>query len=170
MIFKIIARLFHLSHRFKNKGINLRIVGEPIYCFNSNVILGDNVTLYPGVTFFGSGPITIGNNVKIGNNVVINAMSDQGIVIKDYTIIAANSYIIDNNHNVNKPELIQRQGFSSQPLIIGEDVWIGASCVIGKGSVINKGAVIGANSFVNREIESFAIAVGNPAKVIKYRE
>lgn len=170
MLRKIINRFFPWEKRFKKIGINLKILGEPIYCINKNVILGDNVHLYPGITFFGKGPIIIGNNVKIGNNVIINAMSEQGIEIKDNTIIAAHTYIIDNNHRICKSDLIQKQGFDSQAVKIGEDVWIGASCVIGKGSIINNGAVIGANSFVNGVIDSYAIAVGNPAKIIKYRE
>ena len=170
MLRKIYNCLFRRNNQFKKSGSNLRIVGRPIYCINRNVIVGDNVSIYPGVTFFGKGPIVIGKNVKIGNNVIINAMSEQGIVIKDFTIIAANTYIIDNNHNIGKSDLIQKQGFVSKPLMIGEDVWIGASCIIGMGSIINRGAVIGANSFVNGEIHSYAIAVGNPAMVIKYRE
>lgn len=170
MIRRLINSLFCRKHKFFKKGSNLKIIGEPIYCRNRNVTLGDNVHLYPGVTFFGNGPIVVGNNVKIGNNVVINAMSEKGIEIKDYTIIAAQTYIIDNNHRISKSGLIQNQGFDSQPVTIGEDVWIGASCVIGKGSIINKGAVIGANSFVNGEIEEYAIAVGSPAKIIEYRK
>lgn len=170
MLKKLIRRLFRRRNKFKKRGANLKIVRKPIYVINRNVIIGDNVSIFPGTTFFGRGPIVIGDNVKIGNNVIINAMSEQGIVIKDYTSIAANTYIIDNNHMISKHDLIQKQGVDSKPIIIGEDVWIGASCVIGKGSFINKGAVIGANSFVNSEIDSYAIAVGNPARVIKYRK
>lgn len=170
MLKRLFRRLFRRRNKFKKRGVNLNIIREPIYVINRNVVIGDNVSIYPGTTFFGKGPIVIGNNVKIGNNVIINAMSEQGIVIKDYTSIAANTYIIDNNHKIDKHDLIQKQGVDSKPIIIGEDVWIGASCVIGKGSIINNGAVIGANSFVNTEIESYAVAVGNPARVIKYRE
>lgn len=167
---KIISRILHGKHRFKKRGSNLKIIAEPVYCFNRNVVIGNNVQLFPGVCFFGKGPIVIGDGVKIGNNVIINAMSDKGIIIDNHVSIAANTYIIDNNHRVRKSELIQKQGFDAAPLFIGEDVWIGASCVIGKGSIINNGVVIGANSFVNSEIDSYANAVGNPARVIKYRE
>lgn len=170
MLKRLFRSLFRRRNKFKKRGVNLKIIRKPIYVINRNVVIGDNVSIYPGTTFFGKGPIVIGNNVKIGNNVIINAMSEQGIVIKDYTSIAANTYIIDNNHKKGKHDLIQKQGFDTKPIIIGEDVWIGASCVIGKGSIINNGAVIGANSFVNKEIESYAVAVGNPARVIKYRE
>ena len=58
----------------------------------------------------------------------------------------------------------------SGKIYIGNDVWIAENCTILKGSIINDGAVIGAKSLVNGEINSFGVAVGVPAKVIKYRE
>lgn len=52
---------------------------------------------------------------------------------------------------------------------IGNDVWVGASSTICDGVKIGNGAIIGANSLVIQDIPPFAIAVGSPAKVIKYR-
>lgn len=52
---------------------------------------------------------------------------------------------------------------------IGNDVWIGAQAVISQGINIGDGAVVGANSFVNKDVPSFAIVVGSPAKILKYR-
>ena len=49
-------------------------------------------------------------------------------------------------------------------------MWIAAGCKILRGAQIHDGAVIGALSLVNGEISTNAIAVGIPAKVIKYRE
>ena len=53
--------------------------------------------------------------------------------------------------------------------VIGNDVWIGANAVIMKGVIINDGAIIGASAVVTKDIPSYAIVVGNPARVIKYR-
>ena len=53
--------------------------------------------------------------------------------------------------------------------IIGNDVWIGRGVTIMGGVRIGNGAVIGANSVVAKDIPPYAIAVGNPAKVVKYR-
>lgn len=54
-------------------------------------------------------------------------------------------------------------------VVIGNDVWIGTKATILRGVKIGNGAVIGANSVVTRDIPDFAIAVGAPARVIKYR-
>ncbi len=52
---------------------------------------------------------------------------------------------------------------------IGHDVWIGANVLIKAGVKIGNGAIIGMGSVVTKDIPSYAIAVGNPAKVIRYR-
>jgi tetrahydrodipicolinate N-succinyltransferase len=57
----------------------------------------------------------------------------------------------------------------SEYTIIGNDVWLGAKVNIIRGVKIGDGAVIGANSLVLHDIPPYAIAVGSPARVIKYR-
>lgn len=52
---------------------------------------------------------------------------------------------------------------------IGNDVWIGARAVILSAVTIGDGAIVGANAVVTKDIPPYAIAVGVPAKVIRYR-
>lgn len=54
-------------------------------------------------------------------------------------------------------------------VIIGNDVWMGYNVCVKEGVTIGDGAIIGAKSFVTRDIPPYAIAVGTPAKIIKYR-
>lgn len=54
-------------------------------------------------------------------------------------------------------------------VLIKSACWIGDSVIILPGASIGFGAVIGAGSVVTKSIPDFAIAVGNPAKVIRYR-
>ena len=53
--------------------------------------------------------------------------------------------------------------------IIGNDLWIGYGVTILGGVKIGNGAVIGASAVVAKDIPPYAIAVGNPARVVKYR-
>ncbi|MEO5892871.1 MAG: CatB-related O-acetyltransferase [Ferruginibacter sp.] len=53
--------------------------------------------------------------------------------------------------------------------LIGSDVWIGANAFIKAGVTIGHGAVIGAHSIVTKNVDPYAIVVGNPAKEIKKR-
>lgn len=52
---------------------------------------------------------------------------------------------------------------------IGHDAWIGHNVTIMGGVKIGTGAVIGSSAIVTKDIPDFAIAVGNPARVLKYR-
>jgi len=70
----------------------------------------------------------------------------------------------------DKSKLIRNQPDLQLPVQIGSDVWIGANCTILGGVQIGDGAVVGAGSIVNKDIPAYAIAVGNPARVIKYRK
>jgi acetyltransferase-like isoleucine patch superfamily enzyme len=54
-------------------------------------------------------------------------------------------------------------------VIIGHDVWIGADAIIMSGVTIGHGAVIGARAVVAKDVEPYAVVVGNPARVIKKR-
>lgn len=53
--------------------------------------------------------------------------------------------------------------------IIGNDVFIGANVTVLDGVVIENGAVIGAGAVVTKDIPSYAVAVGVPAEVVRYR-
>lgn len=57
----------------------------------------------------------------------------------------------------------------NREVMIGNDVWIGANVVILPGVKIHDGAIIGAGAVVTRDIPPYAIALGVPATVVKYR-
>jgi chloramphenicol O-acetyltransferase type B len=59
--------------------------------------------------------------------------------------------------------------FSRGDVIIGNDVWIGHGALILSGTRIGDGAAIGAYSLVSGEVPPYAIAAGNPAKVLRFR-
>lgn len=63
----------------------------------------------------------------------------------------------------------RREAVSKGPIIIGDDVWLGTDVLVLSGSSVGRGAVIGAGSVVAGTIPPYAVAIGNPCKVIKYR-
>lgn len=105
-------------------------------------------------------------NVRIGKNVFINGnvlfMARGGITIEDNVQIAANVQLISNNHDP-----YERMVLTCKPVLIREGAWIGAGATILPGVCVGKHAVVGAGSVVTRDVPDYAVAVGNPAKVIK---
>lgn len=178
MIFELIFRSFDAVIRYYRKckfrhqigcpHKNFSIVGN-VTLINRNIILGNNVTLYPGVMFWGDGPIVIGDNVDIGNGTILYSSKGGGITIGNNTVIAAQCYIIDMDHGVALNKKISEQSNSVSAVRIGTDCWLGANVTVLKGSIINNGAVVGAKGLVKGEVEAYSINVGIPCKKLKYR-
>ncbi|CAN5154680.1 N/A [soil metagenome] len=70
-----------------------------------------------------------------------------------------------NGFTYSKTDKIEERA----PIKIGNDVFIGANVTVLDGVTIGDGAVIGAGAIVSKDIPPYAIAVGCPIKVIKYR-
>jgi phosphonate metabolism protein (transferase hexapeptide repeat family) len=54
-------------------------------------------------------------------------------------------------------------------VVVGHDVWIGHGVVVLPGRIIGTGAVVGAGAIVTRDVESYTIVVGNPARPVRRR-
>lgn len=53
--------------------------------------------------------------------------------------------------------------------VIGNDVWISHGVYVKSGVSIGDGSVIGARSVITRDIPPYAVVVGSPGKILKYR-
>lgn len=69
------------------------------------------------------------------------------------------------------PEFAHIEGHpvSKGDIKIGNDVWFGREAMIMSGVTIGDGAVIAARSLITRDIPAYAIAAGQPGKVLRYR-
>lgn len=54
-------------------------------------------------------------------------------------------------------------------IIVEEDVWMGINVTLLPGAHVGRGAIIGACSVVTKDILPYTVAVGNPAKMIKFK-
>lgn len=112
--------------------------------------------------------VSIANNVNIlwGGHPINSTISSSPffyneVVNKVKSPINAFTY----DENVYKYD-INNKKYST---VIGNDVWVGVNAVIMGGVKIGDGAIIGANAVVTKDVPPYAIVVGAPAKVIKYR-
>ncbi len=95
------------------------------------------------------GPLEIGNNVMMGPDVII----------------------LTDNHGFARIDIPMTEQPTSpaKKVIIGNDVWIGTRVIILPGVTIGNGVIIGAGAIVTKDIADYAIAAGNPARIIRYR-
>lgn len=53
--------------------------------------------------------------------------------------------------------------------IVGHEAYVGVGCFVKRGVRIGNGALVGARSVVTRDVPNYAIAYGNPARVVRLR-
>ena len=152
------------------KAKNLSILGK-VYLRNKNVIVGENVTLSPGVMFQGEGEIYIGNNTFLGNNTIVYSEKGYKVSIGADCMIAAMCHIINTDHKIASVECaMNQQGTVSENISIEDDVWLASAVTVLKGVNIKRGSVIGAKAVVNKSTEENGVYVGIPAKLLKNRK
>jgi acetyltransferase-like isoleucine patch superfamily enzyme len=125
--------------------------------------VGDYTTIAADV--FIHGPASLGQHVAINHGVSMDGGSS-GIKIGDHSRIACQCTFFAFNHGLAPDKLIREQAVTSKGITIGKDVWIGANVSVVDDVTINDHAVVGIGSVVTSDIPEYAIAVGNPARVI----
>lgn len=68
-----------------------------------------------------------------------------------------------------KQLFIEQNLVEGKSAIIGNDVWIGENVIIIEGIKIGHGAIIGTGAIVTKDVPDYAVVVGVPAKIIRYR-
>ncbi|MGF6506430.1 DapH/DapD/GlmU-related protein [Paraburkholderia sp. 32] len=58
---------------------------------------------------------------------------------------------------------------AQEPVEIGHDVWLGHDAIIMPGVTIGTGAAVGSGAVVTKDVPPFAIVVGVPARVLRFR-
>jgi len=109
-----------------------------------NIVMKEYACLGENVRIMGMGNVTIGSHAMMGPDVLL----------------------VTDNHRFGPKKFF---GYSSGSIVIGDHAWIGARAILLKDVTIGNYAIIGAGAVVSRDVPDFGIAVGNPARVIKFR-
>ncbi|MCI5057529.1 MAG: CatB-related O-acetyltransferase [Flavobacteriales bacterium] len=169
----MIHRLWRTYLRLKHSSctINAARIGR-------NIKLENNVTIAYGCHV--NSP-KIGKYTFLNKNTIVDANVDE---IGRFCSIAYNVKIGLGNHPINWVSThpfayAKKYGFVEKDrefedevkkqCNIGHDVWIGANSTILAGVQVGHGAIIGANALVNQDVPPYAIVVGSPAKILRYR-
>ena len=120
---------------------------ESFACINNavgDVLVGDHTRIGLHNTIIG--PVTIGNHVNLAQGITVTAL----------------------NHNfADSEKRIDEQGISTNPVTIGDDIWIGANAVVLPGVTIGNHSVVAAGAVVTKDVPPHSLVAGVPAKVIK---
>ena len=149
---------------------------------DDNVVLdakgpGDGITLGDGalvsrnsILSCKGGGIVLGAGSKIGTNCLVH--SESRVEIGPDVTVAAYCYLLaGGNHEFDRPDVpvIGQPSFHKGGVSVGEGSWLAARVTVLDGVAIGRGAVIGAGAVVRDGVPDGAIAVGTPAKVIRFR-
>lgn len=123
--------------------------------------------------------VNIGNGTYGALNIYTYSNKAERLDIGNYVSISADvKFILGGNHLIDRISSYPYDVFyfgeidpssTKGAIIVEDDVWIGMNAIILSGVRIGQGSVIGAGAVVTKDVPPYAIVVGNPAKVIKYR-
>lgn len=121
---------------------------EPGVRLSRGVVVRAGAGIGAGTWFLGSGRVVLGARLKMGPQCMF----------------------ITNDHPVPPDGVtFSEHGGSEMPIVVGDDVFLGARVTVLPGVTIGDGATVGAGSVVSRDVPAGAVAVGNPAKVVRVR-
>jgi len=160
-------RSFLLKHGLELDGkIDSGFVWEPpVKIFHSASVVDVEIGAYSYIS-----PRTeirharIGRYCSIGDSVNMRGSAHPKTWLSSHPFPYQNIY--SHSRSYNPP--LAFAGYSEKTSI-GHDVWIGSQAIVLPGVTIGNGAIIGAGAVVSKDIPAYAIAVGNPARVVKYR-
>lgn len=122
---------------------------------------------------FSFGRISLGNDVYIGPGAKLSA-SDSFLRVGNKVQFGPNVTIMAGDHNVSELgkaifDMHEARPEDNLPVEIDDDVWVGAGATILKGCRIGRGAIVAAAAVVTKSVPPYAIVVGVPARVVRFR-
>ena len=161
---KFLAQLYLLSLKIINR-IKMLLLRRAFGSYGNNFIFDPN-------GLYSYDKIKVGNDVFIGYKAILLTISSITIVNK--FMFGPRVTILGGDYNTSvigkhMKDISTKLPENDQPVVIEDDVWIGANSTIMKGVRIHEGAIVAAGALVTKDVPSFAIVGGVPAKVIKYR-
>lgn len=154
---------------FNNSCICFPFYGDGKLLYKSDNIMIDKsvkIKYRAYLSILGNAVFKVGQGTSIANDFVLSCVNH--VEIGKYVLIADRVFISDSIHNyydINVP--IMHQGMIGGRVKIGDNCWIGINVSILRNVEIGNHSIIGANSVVSKDIPSYSVAAGVPAKIIK---
>ena len=115
---------------------------------------------------------TLARRCQLGRYCSVARFVEIGPIEHPVDYLSSHPFQYSRHHFANQEawESFERCEFDEKPgAIVGNDVWIGLNAVILRGVTVGHGAIVGAGAVVTKDVPPYAIVVGNPAKILRYR-
>ncbi|MFC0414203.1 acyltransferase [Cytobacillus solani] len=159
---------------FKNFGENIKISKKCSIYSPESIEIGNNVRIDDFCLLSGGE-----KGIKIGSNIHIAAFSaiygEGGVLLEDFCTLSSRVilYSLTDDYSglsmTNPTVPKEYTGVIKAPITISKHVIIGTNSTVLPNVVIGEGSAIGAHSLVTKNINSWGIYAGIPAKKIKDR-
>jgi len=116
------------------------------------------------------GKMKIGKFCSIGPNFTAIIGNHDWRLVTSYPFLHVDKVFDNREEQWDLSGVSDREDhYSNGVTEIGNDVWIGKDVIVTSGIKIGDGAVLAAGAVVTKDVPSYAIVGGNPAKIIRYR-
>jgi maltose O-acetyltransferase len=130
----------------------------------AGIKIGKGSTIHMWASFFEPNGIKIGEDTIIGDHAFLDGRAT--LTIGNHVDVASSVMIYNSEHDLESESFSAR----TQPVQIGDYVFIGPRAIILPGVKVGKGAVVAAGAVVTSDVPEFTIVGGVPAKIIGHRK
>ena len=125
-----------------------------------------NVIFHYGTEIREPDKLNVGRGSIIGDNAILDARN--GIILGENANLSSNVSIYTEQHDY-KDELFRCSESDDKSVVIGDRAWLGSNVIVLPGVKIGEGAVCCAGCVVTKDVASFDVVSGIPAKRIRTR-
>ena len=169
------VQLLNSRRLYVGKGVTLEDDVKIDALSRQGVHLGDNVSIGRFTVIECTGVITrlgegfrMGDNSNLGDYNFVGAAG--GVTIGRNVLIGQGVRFHSENHVMERTDIpMKAQGVTNQGIVVEDDVWLGSGVILLDGVRVSAGAVVAAGSVVTKDVPSYAVVGGAPARILRYR-
>ena len=134
----------------------------------AGVKVGQDVEIFQGVKVQGIGDLELGDRCFVGHEALFLLNAGSSIIVEPEAIVGSRSTLITGFHPITPdgPRILSREGTCST-VRIGRGSSVLTHCVVLPGVTVGEMSIVAAGATVNKDVASYTLVGGCPAKFIK---
>jgi putative colanic acid biosynthesis acetyltransferase WcaF len=142
---------------------------RPFHRWRRLVLLAFGARIDPTARVYGQTTIWWPPHLTVGRHAVIapgvTCYNVVPVAISDFAVVSQGAHLCTGTHDVDDARFPLR----ARPIVIGAHAWVAAYAFVGPGVTVGEGAVLGARGVAFRDLDSWMIYAGNPARKLRER-